>query len=409
MITFRGTALVATAIFTFFLARMTQVGWLYLLDSALWGIVLVSLGMPTLAVMSLQVSRRLARQDCMPSSPGPAEGDMVRIEMWVKNPRTWPRTFLSVGYSCPLASPSEEWQRSFVPWIARRSSLILHTTVECYRRGLHDLGPVTVESKAPFGLFRAKRRFDAPLSVLVYPQIHPIGGLPTLEGLTETTSRPRRARSGEDFSGSRHYFPGDPVRNIHWRNTARLGRPMVKEFEDSQENMLYIVFDSSQDLGEGRETVLEYSIKIVASVSAYANERGKSVVVLTGGMPGQWIPWAKLYTGLALLRVDHGPGLPELIAPVPLGAKLLALVSETDLSGVESLIRRTNQPEGLTVVMLEGFGVTQLPQNPGAKEALQRNSASYLRCPKGDLVGVLKSLEQADGAGTTSNIGTVTR
>ena len=95
MITFRGTALVATAIFTFFLARVTQVGWFHpgydvrpllgaLLDSALWGIVLVSLGMPTLAVMSLQVSRtsRLARQDCLPSSPGPAEpaeGDMVRI------------------------------------------------------------------------------------------------------------------------------------------------------------------------------------------------------------------------------------------------------------------------------------------------------------------------------------------
>lgn len=130
--------------------------------------------------------------------------------MWVKNPRTWPRTFLSVGYSCPLASPSEDWQRSFVPWITRRSSLILHTTVECYRRGLHDLGPVTVESKAPFGLFRAKRRFAAPLSVLVYPQIHSIGGLPTLEGLTETTSRPRRARSGEEFSGSRHYFPRGP-------------------------------------------------------------------------------------------------------------------------------------------------------------------------------------------------------
>ena len=205
------------------------------------------------------------------------------------------------------------------------------------------------------------------------------------------------------------YFPGDPVRNIHWRNTALLGRPMVKEFEDSQENMLYIVFDSSQDLGEGRETVLECSIKIATSVSACANERGKSVVVLTGGMPGQWIPWAKLYAGLALLKLDRGPGLPAMIESVPPGAKLLALVSETDVPGVQSLIRRTNQPEGLTVVMLEGFGVTQLPQNPGAKDALQRISASYLRFPKGDLVGILKSLGQTDGAVTTSNIGTVTR
>ena len=47
MITFRGAFLVATALrapafFTFLLARLTQVGWLYLLDAVFWGLILAT-------------------------------------------------------------------------------------------------------------------------------------------------------------------------------------------------------------------------------------------------------------------------------------------------------------------------------------------------------------------------------
>lgn len=46
MITLRGAAVVAAAIFTFFLARLTQVGWLYMVDAMLWGVILLSFVLP---------------------------------------------------------------------------------------------------------------------------------------------------------------------------------------------------------------------------------------------------------------------------------------------------------------------------------------------------------------------------
>ena len=97
------------------------------------------------------------------------------------------------------------------------------------------MGVVTVESRAPFGLFRWRTRLEAPLSVLVYPEVHAMERLPLLEGAQGTAARPRRTPMGHEIVSSRQYFPGDPVRDIHWRNTARLGKPMVKEHEDAQD------------------------------------------------------------------------------------------------------------------------------------------------------------------------------
>ena len=330
MITFRGAALVAIAVLTLLLARLTQVGWLYLLDAMLWGAILLSLGLPSLAVTSLSARLRVVRGEGNPGYPSPTEGEVVGLELWLENKGSWPRYHLSISYHCPLATPSESRQRFFVPRLGGGTSLALVTTVQCHRRGLYQFGAVTVESKTPFGLFRRRRRLSSTMSVLVYPQVHPLGTMPLLEGMQGTMIRPRRTRVGQEIAGSRHYFPGDPLRNIHWRNTARLGHPMVKEFEDSQEDTLVIAFDSSQDIGQGRDTVLEYSIKLAASVARYVTDQGGSIRLLTGGLPGRELPWTALLKELALLQAGPGPGLPALVEGLPNTSRVLALVSEAD-------------------------------------------------------------------------------
>ena len=223
MITFRGVVLVATAIFIFVLARLTQVGWLYLLDATFWGAILLSFAAPWLVVTSLSVRRRLVRREGSSSSLGPSEGEAVNLEVQLENGRFWPRFLLSVGYHSPLAGPGETWQRCFVSHLRSGSSIPMVSSVRCYRRGLHQFGPVYLESKTPFGLFRRRKRLESPLSVLVYPQVHTLNQLPLMEGMQGTAVRPRRTRVGQEIAGTRHYFPGDPLRNIHWRNTARPG------------------------------------------------------------------------------------------------------------------------------------------------------------------------------------------
>ena len=355
-ITFRGGVLVATGVFTFLLARLTQVAWLYMLDAILWGAILLSLVVPWLAVMSLSARRRIVRREGSAGPPGPTEGEVVQVELWLENRRVWPRYLLAASYDCPLAGPDMGQQRVFIPRLGTGTSLASVSTVQCYRRGLHQFGPVTVESGAPFGLFRRKKRLPSPLSVLVYPQVHRLRRLSPLEGTQGTAARPRRRPVGQEITGSRYYFPGDPLRHIHWRNTARLGRPMVKEFEDTQENAFVIAFDSSKDLGQGQDTVLEYSIKLAASVAWCAMQRGGMVSMLTGRMPPQEIAWMPLLTELALLEAGQGPGLSALLDSVPPGSSLMALVSEADFEGMEALRSLAAHMSGMLVVVLEGFG-----------------------------------------------------
>ena len=390
MITFRGAALVATAIFTFLLARLTGVGWLFLLDATLWGIILLSVALPSLALMSLDARLRLLRRG---GEPGPAEGQSVEVELSLLNRRRLPRYLLSASYNCPLAPPGERWPRFFVHRLAGRDSAVLVSWFRCYRRGLHEFGPVVLESKAPFGFFRRRRRLQSPLSVLVYPQVFPLEKIPMLEGMEGTRTRPQRTRAGQEIAGSRNYFPGDPPRHIHWRNTAREGRLMVKEYEDSQENTLAIAFDSSVDNGQGRDTVLEYSIKMAASVAGYIARPGGGVRLLTGRLPDQEMPWRVLLRELALLEVSKSAGMPDLIESLSAGSRVLALVSESDSKGIEALKRRGVHLSGLAVVVMEGFADTPLQQAEVVAESLRRAGAAAVSCRQGHLPEALRSLE----------------
>ena len=91
----------------------------------------------------------------------------------------------------------------------------------------------------------------------------------------------------KDPMGSRHYFPGDPRRHIHWRNTTRMGRLMVKEFEDAQDPTLDLLYDTTHVYGEGKDTTLEYAIKLMASAAHYSVRNQGSVRVWGGRAQGE--------------------------------------------------------------------------------------------------------------------------
>jgi uncharacterized protein (DUF58 family) len=279
MITARGAGVLAAAITIFLLARLTQVGWLYLLDALLWGIILLSAALPWLGVAALSAHRRLERQGFSKGLPGPSEGEPVKIELTLHSRSLWPSFFLKVSYHCPIAEPASRLLRFFVARLSCSSPISLTSTVQAHQRGMHHLGPVVVESAAPFGLFRRRVRLLAPLSVLVYPQVYPLHRLWMLDERQGTAMQTKESRAGPETLGSRHYFPGDPLRYIHWRNTARTGQPMVKEFGDPRDQTLCLCFDTAQVWGEGRETTLEYAIKVVASVADYSLKQGASARV----------------------------------------------------------------------------------------------------------------------------------
>ena len=103
----------------------------------------------------------------------------------------------------------------------------------CRERGRFRLGPITLISGDPFGLFRIKYHLPNTSSLVVYPKTVtlrafplPIGMLPGGDAL-----RRRTHYVTTNAAGVRDYAPGDPFNRIHWKSTARKDRLIVKEFE----------------------------------------------------------------------------------------------------------------------------------------------------------------------------------
>jgi uncharacterized protein (DUF58 family) len=411
VITGKGVGFVIAAIGLFFLGRLTQVGWLYLMDAVLWGIVLFSAALPWLSVPLLEARRRVEHSGAAEGRDGPAEGERLDIEVSLHNRSFWPRFFLSLYYHCPLAAPDARRPRFFLGHLPGQGSASLGSELMAHRRGRHRLGPVVVESSAPFGMFRRRVRLEAEQDVLVYPKVIPLRRLALVDGLAGEAMQRRKSRVGMEIAGSRPYSPGDPRRHIHWRNTARAGRPMVKEFEDPRDHTLYLLFDATREWGQDRDTTLEYGIKTVASVADYAHHRQVPVRLWGAGFSGDTlaqgvnggvdathaVTWPQVLRRLALLEVGEGPSLADSLSQTPPGASVLAVVAAGDETGIHALGLAAARLHRLAVVALEGFDHQAEPE--GALDLLEARGVPVVRCRPGKLEEAFNTLERVGEPG----------
>ena len=170
-----------------------------------------------------------------------------------------------------------------------RLSYRLHTT----RRGLFRVGPLVLEATDPLGLVRRYRVDDHASFLTVLPRAVPLGqGWPL--GHKPVHQIPRRRSLFEDpsrFYGIRQYRPGDSLRRVHWRATARSGEIQVKVFEPSVLDGALLAVDMDQDayprLNEeswgGVDPNEELAITAAASIGKYVLEGGQSVGLLANG------------------------------------------------------------------------------------------------------------------------------
>ena len=98
------------------------------------------------------------------------------------------------------------------------SSLTVAYEVTLDRRGVHELGPVSIEVTDPLGLVRRSFTIEATTTLAVYPTVYELttAGL-QLELLPEGTKR----RDRQEFDLLREYEHGDSLRDVHWKSTAK--------------------------------------------------------------------------------------------------------------------------------------------------------------------------------------------
>ncbi|MGH8192702.1 MAG: DUF58 domain-containing protein [Rhodanobacteraceae bacterium] len=99
-------------------------------------------------------------------------------------------------------------------------------TMPTERRGWMPLPRMQVSSTLPFGLFRAWSWITPAQRVLVYPRILRDG-----KPRTRNDDPNERIAGGDEFASLRDYHPGDPIRHVAWKASARHDHLLVREFD----------------------------------------------------------------------------------------------------------------------------------------------------------------------------------
>ena len=261
--------LLAAALIFFVVGVIYGLGQIYVMFSAVVALPVASYLVGWWTLRGLRVRRS------MPAEA--AEGETVPVKLTVANPGRFGRFLFRLEDRLP------EWLASGRPGgVVQRlmggEQETLAYSLRPTRRGVYQVGPVALTTTDPAGLFRFGRHAGEAAELVVYPAPVPVpevrvGGDPTVGG-REPTRRP--AQDGTDFHSVREYMPGDDLRRIHWKSTARLGVFNVLEFEQSLSGGVTVVLDldPAGDLGEGRRNTLEYAVKLAAGVVQQALMRG---------------------------------------------------------------------------------------------------------------------------------------
>ena len=233
-------------------------------------------------------------------------GRPLEERLSVRNTSNVPKLWLEVrdhsdlpGHTASLVVDSLGPMRERV-WVAR--------TI-CRERGRFRLGPLSLTSGDPFGLFQVTRPVPQTTNIVVYPMTVdlpdfslPLGPMPGGDAL-----RRRTHYVTANASGVRDYAPGDSFNRIHWASTARRDRLIVKEFELDPMSDIWLFVDGDRDVQAAQptpepETVMvqglwpathhstqlapnteEYAVTVAASLAQYFARRDRNVGLVTYG------------------------------------------------------------------------------------------------------------------------------
>lgn len=154
-------------------------------------------------------------------------------------------------------------------------------------RGVHRVRATSLRSSAPVGLWSAQVAADGPEEIVVHPApLDPVLARDTgLDLDLDADGRRLAAQSDAGASGLRAWRPGDAVRHVHWRATARRRAPVVREFDAGSRRGMTVWLDRRC---EGEE--LERALSCLVTLALRAVERDCGLDVRTQGLEATFGP-----------------------------------------------------------------------------------------------------------------------
>jgi uncharacterized protein (DUF58 family) len=238
---------------------------LFLMLGAMLGFIVLSGWLSEQTLRRLEVRRRVGRARA---------GEPARLVYELRNGnRRLP--------ACAVAAGEEGWpSRGWVAQIEPGATAAVRTERRFERRGAYPLDAVTLSTSFPFGLFVKERDVVLPGELVVWPrgdravrEPRPPGERALRRGVAGVGAAGARG----EYRGLRPYRPGDDPRDVHWRTTARMGHPMVREYDRDRSRALWLCLDLRAREGDEAEAAVE----VAASLAGGALLRGDAVGLAT--------------------------------------------------------------------------------------------------------------------------------
>ena len=254
-----------------------------------------------------------------------------------------------------------------VPALLPGAATVLHYELPTGTRGRWPVGPLTLERRDAFGLARSSTVAGQPATLWVHPRLLPARALfggqrrHHHEGAVTDSA----LRGSLELNDVREYVPGDEVRLLHWKATARTGQLMVRDLADPQRSRFTVLLDTragAATADQFEELVEVAASLLVASVGAGQHTglcTSSGLRITAAGAPGSAGPLLDALSEVGQdeqevrLPADRGGTLavvcgdgPALVPPAWLrgrftGVWALALSEAAEVPGVRVLRART--------------------------------------------------------------------
>ncbi len=168
-----------------------------------------------------------------------------------------------------------------VPFLRSHASHRETLTIGAAHRGVISVGPMTIGRGDPLGILRRDHTWPGEQTIYVHPVTTSIpstsaGLIRDLEGQVTRTI----VDSDLSFHAIREYLPGDSRRHVNWKSTARTGRLMVRQYEETRRSRIAVILDLDTS-AYGSDEDFEMAVSVAASLGSQAVKDGREVVVST--------------------------------------------------------------------------------------------------------------------------------
>jgi uncharacterized protein (DUF58 family) len=259
----------------------------------------------------------------------------------------------------------------------------------CQQRGQFRLGPWTIRSSDPFGIFSLTRHYPQTEEIIIHPPIHHHLPLPLPTGQRSGQARqPRRAwEATVNAATVRDYAHGDPLNWIHWPSTARHDELLVRQFDQDTAGDLWLLLDleAGVQLGSGLDGTEEQAVLLATSLAVRALAAQRPVGLAAYGRSPHILPPArsegqrwKLLRALALVGADGQTPLKRALADfsrvAQRGATAVLITPTLATDWLPQLLTLQQKGLDLNVALLErqSFGAAEDGSSRGLQTALRR-------------------------------------